>query len=63
MTTKIKRDEARCEICGGQIHQWHSAPGRWYHDTINVDDEPFDAFEMWGRVKRDEWHEGKSRSD
>lgn len=37
---------SRCKICGGKIHEWPTAPGRWFHDTVSTDDKPFDIF-IW----------------
>lgn len=50
---KTGRDEARCKICGGQIHRWHSTGpnGRWFHETISTDDKPFDPVE-WLRYPK-----------
>lgn len=51
---------ARCKKCGGRIRQWHTdhqPTPSWFHDTVSVDDWPFDFMEWWSH--RDKIHDAQ----
>lgn len=43
---------ARCGVCGGQIYRWTRSTPWWFHETVTVDDAPFDILDWWGHPEK-----------